>query len=205
MNKILYLFFILLTTNSFAQKTFHQPNAKGEWRYIYPFKDKSYVLAIQFGVDEKDADEGVRKSIIYFGKTDGKADKVFWKEYIEMRLINHSITYEDYNNDGIKDLIIFEDTGGRGGNAYYNLYLINQKRHTLTKVKDFNKIVNPNYDKKYKLIISYGLAGSNYYQLYRLDKNNKPYKIGGSFEDTKNLNLDKKIAKILNRYKKQSR
>ena len=204
MNKIHFLIFVLVTTNSFAQKTFHQPNAKGEWQYIYPFKDKSYVLAIQFGMDEKDADDGVRNSNIYFGKTGIKADKIFWKENIDMRLINDNITYEDYNNDGVKDLLIFEDTGARGGNAYYNLYLINDKKYTLTKVKDFNKIVSPSYNKKHKVIVSVGLTATIDYQLYRLDKNNKPYKIGKSFEDTEALDFDKKLAKILSRNKKQS-
>jgi hypothetical protein len=197
MRKIFFLCFIFITSHSFAQKIFHQPNAKGTWQYIYPFKDKSYVLAIQHLIMEREPFEEIRNANIYFGKSSKNADKIFWKENIHMRQITDNITYEDYNDDGIKDLLIFEDTGARGGNSFYNLYLINPKNHTLTKVKDFDKIVNPSYNKKYKVIVSYGLTGTNYYQLYRLDKKLTPYEIGNSFEDTENLDLDKKITSIL--------
>lgn len=192
MSKILHLILVLVTTNSFAQKIFNQPDAKGTWQYVYPFKDKSYVLAIQHVMVDKEPSN----ANIYFGKRGKTADKIFWKENLNMRHITDNITYEDYTNDGIKDLLIFEDTGGRGGNSFYNLYLVNPKNHTLTKVKDFDKIVNPSYNKKYKVIVSYGLTGTNYYQLYKLNKKHIPYKIGEPFDDTDDLDLDKNIAVI---------
>jgi len=197
MRKIFFLCFIFLTSHSFAQKIFHQPNAKGTWQYIYPFKDTSYVLAIQYLIIEREPFDDIRNANLYFGKSSENADKIIWKENIDMRHIIHNIAYEDYNNDGIKDLLIFEDTGARGGNSYYNLYLINTKNHTLTKVKDFDKIVNPSYNKKYKVIVSCGLTATIDYQLYRLDKKLMLYEIGDSFEETENLDLDKKIASIL--------
>jgi len=193
LSKILYLIFLLITTNSFAQKIFRQPVARGAWQYVYPFKDTSYVLAIQHLIVDKEP----ANANIYFGKSGKTADKIFWKENLDMRHISGNITYEDYNNDDIKDLLIFEDTGGRGGNSYYNLYLVNPKNHTLTKVKDFDNIVNPSYNKKHKVIVSYGLTGTNYYQLYRLNKKHIPYKIGEHFDETDDLDLDKKIASIL--------
>lgn len=199
MKLILLLCLISITNYSFAQKIFHQQKAKGKWQYIYPFADKSYILAIQHLIIEREPFTEIYNANIYFGKSEPKADKIFWKENIDMRQITHNITYEDYNNDGIEDLLIFEDTGARGGNSFYNLYLVNPKNHTLTKVKDFDKIVNPSYNKKYKVIVSYGLTGTNYYQLYRLDKKHIPYKIGQPFDDIDNIDLDKKIVAILNK------
>ena len=143
MKRALLLCFIIITNYSFAQKIFHQQKAKGNWQYIYPFADKSYILAIQHLIIEREPFAEIYNANIYFGKRGIKTDKIFWKENIEMRHITDNITYEDYNNDGIKDLLIFEDTGGRGGNSFYNLYLVNPKNHTLTKVKDFDNIVNP--------------------------------------------------------------
>lgn len=197
MNRIFILCFIFLSSHSFAQKVFNQPTATGTWQYIYPFKNKDYVLAIQHLITEKEPSAELCHANIYFGKRGVKTDKIFWKENIEMRHITDNITYEDYNNDGIKDLLILEDTGARGGNSFYNLYLINLKNHTLTKVKDFDNIVNPSYNKQYKVIVSYGLTGTNYYQLYRLNKKHIPYKIGKPFDDTDDLDLDKKIFMIL--------
>jgi hypothetical protein len=201
MRRILFLCLIFITSHSFAQKIFHQPHAKGRWQYVYPFKDKSYILAIQHLIVERETFAEIYNANIYFGKSSKNADKIIWKENIEMRHITDNITYEDYNNDGIKDLLIFEDTGARGGNSFYNLYLINPKKHTLTKIKGFDKIVNPSYNKKHKVIVSYGLTGTNYYQLYRFDKNQKPYEIGDSFEDTEHLDLDKKISATLKKNK----
>jgi len=201
MRNTFFLFLIFIANYSFAQKIFHQAGSKGTWQYIYPFKNKSYVLAIQYGINDRETAQGLRTSNIYFGLEDKKIDKILWKDQIDLRLINNNITYEDYNGDGTKDLLIFEDTGARGGNSFYNLYLINPKKHTLTKVKDFDKIVNPSYNKKYKVIVSYGLTGTNNYQLYRLDKKLTPYEIGDSFEDTDDLDLDKKITQILGKNK----
>jgi len=199
MRKIFCLCLIFITSHSFAQKIFNQSNAKGSWQYVYPFKNTSYVLALQCLTTEKEPFSELCNTILYFGKTGVKTDKIFWKENIEMRHIADNLKYEDFNNDGVKDLLIFEDTGARGGNSFYNLYLINRKKYTLTKVKNFDKIVNPSYDKKHGVIISYGFTGTNYYQLYRLDKNYKPYKTGDSFDDKENLDLDKKITAILNK------
>ncbi|WP_134204459.1 XAC2610-related protein [Pedobacter suwonensis] len=197
MKKVFFVYFIFISSHSFAQKIFHQTDVKGTWQYVYPFKDKRYVMAIQYLIVDGESSEEPSNAVIYFGQINKKADKIFWKENLALRQISNNITYEDYNNDEIKDLLIFEDTGGRGGNSFYNLYLVNPKNHTLTKVGDFNKIVNPNYNKKYKVIVSYGLTGTNYYQLYKLNKKHIPYKIGKPFDDTEDLDLDKKIATIL--------
>jgi len=186
-----------VATNCFAQKIFHQPDAKGTWQYVYPFADKSYVLAIQHSIIDKEPSKELPNANIYFGKSGKKADKIFWKENIDMRQIKNNIAYEDYNNDGIKDLLIFEDTGARGGNSFYNLYLVNPTKHTLTKIKGFDKIVNPSYNKKHQVIVSYALSGTNHYQLYKLDKNYQLLKIGDAFEDTEELDLDKMLTDIL--------
>ncbi|QIL39436.1 hypothetical protein G7074_09235 [Pedobacter sp. HDW13] len=200
MNKLIYLFFILFNSNLFAQKVFHLVNSKDTWQYIHPFRDKSYVIAIQYELDEKGKDLGVRNSNIYFGKTGIKTDNVFWKEKIDLRLIKDNISYEDYNNDGIKDLLIFSDTGGRGGNAFYYLFLINSKNRKINKVKHFENIVNPEYNRKHKVIVSYGLSGTNHYSIYKISRDNKAYEIGKSFEDTFESDpteLDRRIKKIL--------
>ncbi|SDC88623.1 XAC2610-related protein [Pedobacter soli] len=201
MNKIIFLFLILITNNLYAQKI-HLNKAKGEWQYIYPFKDKSYVLAIQYGLDEKGTNMGVRKSNIHFVKTGKKTDIVFWKEQIDLRFIKENITYEDYNNDNVKDLLIFSDTGGRGGNSFYYLFLIDPKNKKISQVKNFEIVVNPEYNNKYRVIVSYGLSGSNYYSIYKIAKNKTIYKIGQDFEDTFESNpieLDRRIRKILNK------
>lgn len=197
MKLLLHIVLLFSSSTLLAQeKIFHQPNAKGEWQYVYPFTNKSYVVAIQHGI-KKEEEDGLKTANIYFGKI-GKSDKIFWKEQVQMRLIKDNINYEDYNNDGVKDLLIFEDTGARGGNAYYNLYLLNPTDHTVKKVVDFNKIVNPSYNKKHKVIVGYGLTGNDVYvSIYKINANNKASQIGESFKETDDINLDKKITNML--------
>lgn len=200
MKRMLYLCFMLIAHITFAQKVFHQINSKGTWQYIYPFKDKSYVLAIENGIGEKDQPGDFNSSIIYFGQARFKTDKIFWKEQLYLKLINNNLTYSDYNGDGIKDLLIFSETGGRGGNAFYYLFLINPKNKKIIRVKNFENIVNPEYDHKHKLIISYGLSGTNHYGIYKISKDNKAYQIGKSFDDNFDgdpTELEKRIKKIL--------
>lgn len=200
MKTILYLILFLLTANSQArQKIFHQRNADGQWQYLRPFADKSYVLALHFG--DEIAETGMRNTLIYFGKTGTKADHIFWKEQGEMKLINDNISYEDYNGDGVKDILIFENTGARGGNSFYNLFLVNPKNYTITKVDGFNKICNPEFNKKHQVIVGYGLSGENYFSIYRIGKSNKTYQIGKDFKETEDLDLDDKIAQILKKRK----
>lgn len=200
MKRILFLCLIFISGYSFAQKIFKQANAKGTWQYIYPFQGKSYVLAVQYGVNEKEQVVEDKNANIYFGKTGLKKDQVFWKEKIYTKLITDNISYEDYNSDGIKDVLIFSETGARGGNAFYYLFLLDPKNKKISKVKNFENIVNPEYNRKHHVVVSYGLSGTNNYSIYKISKANKAYQIGESFEDTFDSDpteLDKRIRKIL--------
>lgn len=200
MNKILCLLLMLISSHLFAQKIFNQPNAKGTWQYVYPFQDKSYVLAIQNGINEKEPVGEDINTNIYFGKSSPTADTIFWKEQVYLKLINDNISYEDYNGDGVKDIVIFSETGGRGGNAFYHLFLLAPKNKKIIRVKNFENIVNPEYNRKHKVIVSYGLSGTNHYSIYKISKDNRAFQIGKSFEDTFDSDpteLDKRIIKIL--------
>lgn len=172
-------------------------HSQNNWQYIYPFADKNYVLAIQYNSDAPLHEDN---TTIYFCKKNGSIDVVYWKERLFTTKIANNYEYVDYNNDGIKDVVLFTGTGGRGGNSYYLLYLVDPKKHTLTKVKGFDNIANPSYDQKHKVIVGYGLSGENYYSLYRFDQTNKIYQIGKAFKDTDKLDLDTKIKEILKKH-----
>ena len=165
------------------------------WQYIYPFSDKSYGLAI-----EHLPAEGNNSINIYFGQKKGKTDVVFWKENHSATQSRREFDYVDYNNDGVKDLLMFAESGARGGNSYYLLYLVDPKKHTLTKVKKFDEIANPQYNRKHNAIVGYGMAGESYYSIYRINKKNEAYQIGESFEDREELDVDLKIKKLLKKY-----
>lgn len=183
-------------SNQINKKFFKQPNAKGDWNYIYPFADRSYVLALQYNIDPADSSSITKNTNIYFGKIGAKTDQVFWRDQVHMQIVKFNIKYEDFNNDGLKDLMLFQTTGSRGSNELYNLYLLNSQHKTLTKILGFDQIPNPSYNEKHKVIVGYGYSGTNNYSIYRI-KNNKVYQIGESFVDDENLDLDLKISQIL--------
>jgi len=162
------------------------------WQYIYPFADKSYGLAIEHATNN-----GNETINIYFGQKKGTTEHIFWKENHSATQTKRRFEYTDYNSDGIRDLLLFKESGARGGNSYYLLYLLDPKKHTLTQVNKFDEIANPYYDKKYKVIVGYGMAGESYYSVYRINKHNQVYQIGKSFKDREGLDVDLKIKELL--------
>ncbi|MEI9911079.1 MAG: hypothetical protein WDO71_16225 [Bacteroidota bacterium] len=53
-----------------------------------------------------------------------------------------SIQLKDFNNDGIKDVLIYHSSDVRSNEMYY-LYLLNYKLKKVTLVKGFEEIRNP--------------------------------------------------------------
>ncbi|RNL50713.1 XAC2610-related protein [Pedobacter jejuensis] len=185
--------------NTSDSKIFNQCDPNCVWQYHYPFADSSYVFAIQ-NCAEEFIDKG-KTARIYFGIDKGLTDKIIWTKNIYIQPNGSgTIKYDDYNNDGVKDMLVFKETGARGSNEFYYLFLVNSKKHQLTMVQGFDDIVNPIYNKKHQVVVAYGMAGKNYYSIYKISKANKAEKIGESFEDDFNSDedmLDNKIAQIL--------
>lgn len=181
----------------FSNKIFNRCDPNCTWHYHYPFTDSSYIFAIQHCPEEYI--ENGENATIYFGKDNGASDKIFWQEHLFMATEKDNYRLEDFNGDGVKDILLFTNTGGRGGNAFYRLFLVDARKHTLTSVANFNDVVNPSYNKKYGIITSYGMSGRNYYGIYKLAKDNKIHKIGEDFEDTfdDQEELDQKIEAVL--------
>lgn len=184
--------------NTSDGKIFNQCDLNCIWQYYYPFLDSTYVVAIQncpeeyFGVTDN--------AILYFGRNKAENDQVFLKDSLFIKIKSEFVEYNDFNGDDIKDIMIFSETGGRGGNAFYYLYLIDPKSKRIIRIKDFETIVNPEYNKKHNVIIGYGLSGTNNYSIYKISKNNSVYPIGESFEDdfdSVDEELDKRITQIL--------
>jgi hypothetical protein len=89
--------------------------------------------------------------------------------------------FEDYNKDGLKDILIYHDHGARA-NTFYYLYLADKLHKTFVKVKGFEKLSNTSIDEN-KIITSYGLAGLTYYSFYIITKDFKVKQVGKTIED----------------------
>ena len=91
------------------------------------------------------------------------------------------VQFADFNNDGIKDILVFYSDGARA-NPRFHLYLINNKLHRLIPVKGFEELTNAEFDSKNNIITSLGLSGTDYYSFYRITSENKLINLGHSFE-----------------------
>ena len=168
-----------------------KPDTNVVWANYYPLSDKKFVVSIK-------QNRLTGKSSIYFLQQTAQATQTIWKETIVINQPNSTVNYEDFNGDGIKDLFVFSTTGARGANEFYYLYLVNVKTKTLNKVRGFEKIVNPQYDKLHQLIVSYGYAGTNHYSIYKISADHTIRQIGESFED----NFDSDADELNNRIEK---
>jgi len=188
--------------NTSDSKIFYQCDPNCIWKYHHPFADSSYVFAVQ-----NCGEENIEKSNnarIYFGINRGITDKVIWVEDVSIKTQDDYMEYQDFNGDDVKDIMVFSETGARGSNSYYFLYLVNAKNKTVTRIKGFENIVNPDYDKKNNIIVSYAYSGTNHYSIYKISNTNRVDQIGSSFEDnfdgdTEILNV--KIKELLKRNK----
>lgn len=75
---------------------------------------------------------------------------------------------EDYNNDGIADILIQCESDVRS-NWTYNLYLVNSDDLEINKVKNFPGVKNPKSKPKYGLVESYVVSGKNYYHYFKIE------------------------------------
>ena len=112
------------------------------------------------------------------------------------------IDFLDFNNDKIKDVLVFCSNGARA-NPRYHLYLTDIKNHKLIRVKNFEELPNPDLDTVNNIITSIGLSGENYYKFYRIDTNNKLINLGHSFKENTidTAQYEKAIRQILKEYK----
>lgn len=80
------------------------------------------------------------------------------------------IELKDFNGDGIKDILIQNSSDVRSNWTYF-LYLYDRKNKNFTKIKDFETIKNPEYNKDYKLIESRVVSGRDYIKFYKIQGN----------------------------------
>jgi len=78
------------------------------------------------------------------------------------------IKLEDMNQDGFIDILVFESTGGRGGNGYYNLFLFSKEKNDFAKVNNYHDWPNVETTKAKGILVSTGLSASTYFHFLKL-------------------------------------
>jgi len=77
------------------------------------------------------------------------------------------LKFVDFNNDGVKDILIQNNSDVRSNWTYY-LYIVDKNNDLIRKIKGFEEIKNPNYLPKYDLIDNLVMSGSNWTSFYKI-------------------------------------
>ena len=180
---------------------------------IYLFKDSTYIFTvttIDTTIDTTDSYNPVEPTVnvnfLHF--KNGLYDTLF-SDFLFCR--NHiaaskeiEITYEDFNFDGTKDIILPAGCDPRS-NCGFHLFLVNNKRKKLTYVKGFSEIGNPYCDKENSIIQSMVVSSQPFYKFYRINPKNELIDLGNEFDfpldldSIKTSQLLKKAIKNINR------
>jgi len=149
-----------------------------------------------------DFDAEKNNAVLSFGKQEKNQTEILFRD--SMFCMYPNIDFQDFNNDKIKDPLVFYYTGGRA-NPTYHLYLTDNKNHKLIRVKGFEELPNPYLDTINNIISSVALSGTNYYCFYRINSKNKLINLGYSFEENPKdtTQFEKAIRQILK--KKESK
>lgn len=130
---------------------------------IYP--NKQYELQL-FHIDVEDLYSEKSNTIFKL------FDKQTTKEVIADSIFSFTgeVLFEDFNNDNIKDILIHNSSDVRS-NWTYHLYLVDTIYNKLTKVKGFEELKNPTFNKEYNLIESFVISGTNWTSFYTIENN----------------------------------
>lgn len=154
---------------------------------VYPFKDSSYTLTLYVFNTESPSDE--YNAVVTFSRQVKNKQTIIFRDSIYTMFGN--IEREDYNNDKVKDIAIFNFCGARA-NPSYHLYLVNNKTRTLKRVMGFEKLPNPEFDPKHHIVTSMALYGSKqYHRFYRINARGQLINLGHAFEEETGDGSDK--------------
>jgi len=160
------------------------------------FGDSSYKLNLRLFDTTNRYEAEKKNTVLTFSKQYRNQIKIFFRD--SLFCMYPGIDFKDFNNDKIKDVMIFYYTGARA-NETYHLYLTDEKSHNLIRVKGFEELPNPVLNTTTNIITSIALSGTNYYGFYRIDTKNNLINLGHSFEENPNdsTQYEKAIRQIL--------
>ncbi|WP_291146586.1 XAC2610-related protein [Flavobacterium sp. UBA7680] len=157
------------------------------------YKNKGITIKLKNFGPETDGYDGEKNSILTISQKVNNKSSILVKDSI-FSLVQ-KIEFKDFNNDGIKDVLVQNISDVRS-NWTYNLYLYNSKTNNFKRVIGFDEIRNPRYNAKYNIIESYIVSGNDWIFFYGIKKN-KVFDYGIKVKDDHGKNFDKDYKKAI--------
>lgn len=144
------------------------------------FDDMGYVLTLHLFNTEGQDEEKSNATLALKHVTEGGVKTILIDSLFCMR---PWITFRDFNNDGVDDVLVFHTSSARSNRSHY-LYLVDKKARKLTFVKGFTELLNPEVNKQTGVITSSALYGDKVsFTFYRVKPNGVLVKAGRSYEE----------------------
>ncbi len=163
------------------------------------FGDENYMLFLHT-FDNANSNASTKNTTLTLTKKTEKRVDTLFKD--SLHCMHPDISFKDFNNDKVKDVLIFYYTGGRA-NPTYHLYLTDLKKKSLIRIRGFEELPNPELDTRNNIITSVALAGTYFWSFYTINHKNKLVELGHEFEA--NVDYSIKFDKALNTILKNRR
>ncbi|CAD0004186.1 MULTISPECIES: XAC2610-related protein [Flavobacterium] len=185
------LTFALIIFNVFFINAFAQNTKTIKCDSIY--KNKGITIKLKNFDTETDGYNDEKNSILIISQKINNKSSVLVKDSIFSSA--QKIEFQDFNYDGIKDILIQNISDVRS-NWTYNLYLYNSKTSDFIKIIGFEEIKNPTYNVKYNIVESYATSGQDWVSFYKIKKN-RIYDYGITIVDDHGKNFEKEYQKAI--------
>lgn len=128
------------------------------------YKDKGYKIIQTYFTEGIDTSDN-KNTVFEFIMTKDSKQTIIYKDTLYSS--SGEIEFRDFNNDGIKDILIQNISDVRSNWTYF-LYIVDTFNDRLRNIKGFEEIKNPNYLPKYDLIDNYVNSGRNWTSFYKI-------------------------------------
>jgi hypothetical protein len=157
-----------------------QSNAEITDSTVILFNDSSYKLTIHI-FDSELINGDQKNATLTLVHSSATSSKIIFTD--SLFCMHPWIQFNDFNNDKIKDILVFNFSGARSNWSHY-LYLVDNKNHKLRFVKGFSNLLNPELNKRTGIITSTGLFGEyEDYSFFRITQKGILIKAGRSFKE----------------------
>jgi len=153
------------------------------------YVEKGYSIHLEDIQESSNSDKTEVNALFTFCQTmNGRTVEIFRDSVFSSA---KEVVFEDFNNDGVKDILLQHHTDVRSNWSYY-LYLVDIQHNLLKKIMDFEDIKNPIYLPKYNLVSNLVMSGINWSGFYQIQGNGVR-----DFEMTVEEDNDEERARII--------
>ena len=130
------------------------------------YENKKYKIIVSTFTDAISYDQDVYNAVFKCYTWNNERYQEIYSDSIQQHF--SGIEFLDFNNDGVKDILLQNTSDARSNLTYY-LYLVATKTDQLQKIKKFETIKNPHYLPEHDIIDNLVLSGRNWTNFYKIE------------------------------------